>query len=184
MIHLCLRIIGAAILVLFVCSASCPRSPEDVVTIPAADSTPPSAGLDAHFTQPGKAYITVTNSSSPASTKILGNEEVSLVAKGSDSDGGCRDIQISVEMTAWRIGTNGLESREKPLSADRPATSNPDLSAGIPGDQASKERLLTHKLDIRQIRGSYSAISLKVWATALNFNGGKVKTGELTLEWP
>lgn len=184
MMNLILRIIGAAMFILLMCAASCPPSPQDVVTIPAADSTPPSAGLDAHFTQPGKVYITVTNSSSPASTKILGNEEVSLAAKGSDNDGGCRDIQIWIETTAWRDNPDGTRTKIGPGLIGAPEASNPDPGAGNPGDQARKERLLTHKLDIRQIRGSYNAISLKVWATALNFHGGEVSTATVTLEWP
>lgn len=166
-------------------ASSCPPPrPEEVVTIPTADLTPPSVLMDVHFTEPGKTFITVTNTSNPATTKVAGNEEVSLAAKGVDSDGGCRDIQIWVETTAWKYNPDGTGTTIGPGLVGAPRASNPDRSAMNPGDQARKERLVSHKLDIRQLRGSYSAIRLEVWATALNFHNNQTNTSTLTIEWP
>lgn len=173
-----------SLLILFfaLLSSKCELNPNNLVTIPASDPTPPSVILDVHFSQSGKAYISVTPYSGDLTSMITPNEEISLAAKGTDADGGCQDIQIWVETTTWKQNPDGSMTQTGSGLQGMPTASNPDLSAKSPGDQARKERLLTHKVDIAQLRGSADRIRIKVWAEAVNFHGGKSKTGVVSLE--
>jgi hypothetical protein len=117
-------------------------------------------------------------------TKVMGNEVVTLIAKCTDNDGGCRDVQIRVETTTWVTNSDGSVSQIGPNLAGAPEVSNPD-TAKNPGDTASKERTGSYNMSIGQIRGaSTSAVRLRPQAKVINFFGGSVDTAMMTLEWP
>lgn len=162
--------------------SACPPNPGSLVTVPITDSTPPTTLMDAHFTEPGKGYVTVSNNSPPVTVQVRGNEEVSLVAKGEDIDGGCQDVQIWVESTTWR-NSGGIQSQTGPGLLGSPTASAPD-TISKPGDQARKTCLLTHKLNVAQLRGGADRMRLRIWAEAVNFHGTRVSSAPLTLEWP
>jgi hypothetical protein len=90
-----------ALPLLLVTTAGCPPPPCAVgspVTIPASDSTPPTATMDVHF--PNKPMLTVRSGSADAMSTVGANDVITLIAAGNDPEG-VKDIQIWVEETWW-----------------------------------------------------------------------------------
>jgi len=156
----------------------------DSVTIPPSDTTPPTVVMDIHFSQ-GRIYtVTSTGFNPTMPTNVGANDEISLVARGEDSDGGIQDIQlwIAIGKTKCDPGT-GLCEQSGPGLTGVPEASNPDI-AKQPGEIALKTRLVSHKLDIAQIRGSADGITIDIEARAINFQGDIVQTKLVRLTWP
>ena len=165
------------------CGQQNTTSPDSVI-IPPSDTTPPTVVMDIHFPQ-GRIYtVTSTGFNPTMPTNVGANDEISLVAKGEDVDGGIQDIQlwISIGRAICPPGSE-LCSQEGPGLAGAPEASNPD-TANQPGETALKTRLISHKLDINQIRTGASSITIDIEARAINFQGDKVSTTRVTLRWP
>src|SRR5688572_8623467 len=175
------------LLLLITLAVSCGRqdtATPDSVTIPPVDTTPPTVVMDIHFPQ-GRIYtVTSTGFNPTMPTNVGANDEISLVAKGEDIDGGIQDIQlwISIGKTFSDSGT-GLCEQEGPGLVGAPEASNPD-TAKQPGETALKTRLVSHKLDINQIRGVADSLTIDIQAKAINFQGDIVSTTNVTLRWP
>ena len=156
----------------------------DTVTIPPSDTTLPTVVMDIHFPQARIYTVTSTGFNPTMPTHLGANDEISLVARGEDTDGGIQDIQlwIAIGKTICDPGT-GLCTQPGPGLTGAPEASNPDI-AKQPGEISLKTRLVSHKLDIGQIRGNATAIKIEIEARAINFQGDIVKTKLVTLEWP
>jgi hypothetical protein len=150
------------------------------ITITSSDLTPPTTGMDVHF--PNKPLITVTSTSNPMGSTVVGNDVVTLIAKGTDPQG-IKDIQIWVEEIWWTTDpATGVTTQKGPGLLGAAEASNLDNSAS--GGTGCSERVATVNLDIKQRRKQASSYRIRAWATAVNFGGAQVKTADVTLSWP
>ncbi|MCI0551478.1 MAG: hypothetical protein L0287_11020 [Anaerolineae bacterium] len=176
--------IRAICVLLFLITLAVSCGTQDTVTIPPSDTTQPTVVMDIHFPE-GRIYTVTSTGFNPTMPTHLGaNDEISLVAKGEDTDGGIQDIQLWIGIGVMICDPNtGDCVLTGPGLASAPAASNPD-TAKQPGETALKTRLVSHKLDIRQIRGGANGVTIEISARAINFQGVIVKTTLVTLTWP
>jgi hypothetical protein len=146
--------------------------------LPASDTTPPRAAMDAWF-QSGRPMVTVADIVGPATVSVPRNDFVLLSALGEDNDGGCKDIQIWTSTTVWQGG-----SVSGPGLASAPDAKNPDPTTAA-GQIVSKRRNAFLGLDVAQRIGvGGTRVRVDVWAKAVNFSGGNAKTPVLRIQAP
>jgi hypothetical protein len=148
------------------------------VTVPQQDATPPSVTMDVFVRQ--NTSFSVTSSGvnpTPPPAELRDNDEVSLVAKCSDTDGGCSNIEI-----LWSGVRTLPDGSTQPVGGATPLADNKDTSTG-PGGSARTERFANGKLDIRQLRAGGVALRIEVTARAHNFHQGKDETRKVILFW-
>jgi len=143
------------------------------ITIPASDNTPPGIFLDVHI--PGKPMISVTSSPGADSAKVGGNDTLTFIAKGVDPEG-IKDIEIWVEETWW------TPSQEGPGSLGAPEVHNVDK--GTAGGKGCTERVASLNVYVKQRRKQAAQYRIRLWATAINFGGAKLKSATVVLTWP
>jgi len=163
------------VVLIVLCSSGCVPSS---VTVPIQDPmTPPAATLDIGFSQ-GRIYTVTSAGYNPTlPAQLGGSDEIALIAKCTDEDGGCQNVQIFVDGTAYNPdGSFVVMGLSTPFAESRDTTATP-------GGTANKERLVSNKLDIRQLRGSFAAVQVNVSARAINVHQGKDNTKQVTLYW-
>lgn len=166
---------GTLLLAVVLVSAACGTEGQATLTVPAQDATPPEAVLD--FLYPQGVFTMTSGAASPSPPpELAGNEEISLSAKCADIDGGCRNIAIDVDGLVTNADGTVVPVRNQPLKESLDPSANP-------GGTALRERLLTAKLDIPQLRGSGAGLRLAVTATATNAHGAIATTRRALLFW-
>lgn len=177
-----------ALLVLFLglmtaCPTGC-QNAGDCVAAASPDPTPPTVALDAHFSS-GKPIISVSETSAPVTTKVGGGEVITLLAGGTDNDGGCKDIQIWVETTTWKTNPNGTVTQTGPGLLGAPAATNPDNTSKI-GEQVLKKRIAQFNVENFKSPGNPATnkIRVRVWAVAVNFAGKTTQSATIEFDWP
>lgn len=140
--------------------------------------------MDANF-QSGKPIISVSETSGDKTTKAPSGDVITLIATGTDNDGGCKDIQIWVETTTWKINPDGTGTQTGPGLLGAPAASNLDNTSKI-GDKVTKKR--TTSFVVRDFSSpgnpATNKIRIRAWAVAVNFAGKSTKSGTIELDWP
>jgi hypothetical protein len=155
------------------------------VQVPPTDPTAPTAAMDMFTDTPNvpQPVATVTDLAGPVNRTLKGGETVTLVAGGSDGDGGAQDIQIWMSETTYTTGPGGLTTKQGPTVHGMPSASSPDTQ-GAAGKTVATKRITSFKIDVGQARAGHSAIQVDIWATAVNFAGVSTRTKALTLTWP
>ena len=150
------------------------------ITVPSADSTPPTVTMDI-FLPNQSTPLTVTSSSpvSPAARKVTAqaNDRLTTIARGDDPDGGVQDIQIWATYTCFKAG-----SQVGPGLAGAPEASNPDSATA--GGTAQISRLVSFNFEMQTLRAGCVGVTIDVWAVAKNFHGGSTQTLHAAIVWP
>jgi len=152
------------------------------VALPASDRTPPSVSMDIHFSQQGRAFMSATEKSPTQKASMAKGELLTIVANGTDEDGGCSSVAIWVEQTTWWNQANGNVTQSGPGLSGRPSAQNTDNVAQTPGKTVRKTRLVSHTINVAQLKGRASKIRLRIRAEAKNYYSGVVSSGTIELE--
>ncbi|MBF5044609.1 hypothetical protein FGE12_19570 [Aggregicoccus sp. 17bor-14] len=169
---------SAPLLSLLAVAAAALGCPAKQVSVPTQNpNSTPTVTLD--IVPPSGKVATVTgkgwDTALPA--ELSGTEELSFSARCRDATVGCRNIEIFVDGTG-SMANGALQQ----LGLPSPRNSNLD-SAAAPGGSALPERLVTTKLDVGPLRGSFAMLRLDVSARATNSFGATVATQKVTLFW-
>jgi hypothetical protein len=147
-----------------------PSSPENFVTVPASDSTLPTAALTVND---GQQSIDVTQASQPLEFRTRASI-VSIIAGGTDSDGGILAVRVWENTSRYSEGVS-----ETPVFSTKPFLE--DVSSAKIGEPTLKNRFILHNFDMDQKLGSWSSMRVDVWVEAENFHSGKAKTPKVTI---
>jgi hypothetical protein len=152
--------------------------PAKRMTVPAQNpNSAPTVSLDI-IPPSGKVFTATPTGFDPALPQELkGNEELSFAARCADATVGCRNIEILVDGT----GT-AANAASQSLGLPKPRVENLD-SAAAPGGSALPERIVSTKLDVGPLRGSFAMLRFDVSARATNSFGATVATRKVTLFW-
>ena len=153
-----------------------------LVVLPASDRTPPSVSMDIHFSQQGRAFMSATEKSPTQKASMAKGELLTIVANGTDEDGGCSSVAIRVEQTTWWKQANGNVTQSGPGLSGGPSAQNTDNVAQTQGKTVRKTRLVSHTRNVAQLKGRASKIRLRIRAEAKNYYGGVVSSGTIELE--
>jgi hypothetical protein len=110
-------------------------------------------------------------------TMLSGSDTVTIIATGTDNDGGLRAIRLWAAYTYYNPGqTVGPTLPGVPV---RQVVSNAQV-----GESTAKTRFFFHNLDLDAIRGSWARIRIDVWTEAENFHGGTSQSSTVSIRYP
>jgi hypothetical protein len=175
------RGVGVIAAVALVAAAGCDSS-DDVVTIPSSDGSSPSVVMDAHFNVEQRPYMTVTNGSTPQQANAQADETVTLIATGSDTDGGVKTIEIFMVKDSC-----GLPDPDDDLAEAcffdfaNVVAKNPDPDVmKTAGASAAKSRTVSYNVHFPP--NSSRSFEADAWARVTNWAGDKVDSAHITIE--
>ncbi len=152
------------------------------LTVPAADPTPPSVGMTVFgLGDP----VPVNSDSGPVTRSAPAGAEVVLLATGTDTDGGVKDIRINGAAT---VSCSGGEFGQA-ISVHYIANNPEDPEIG-PGDTASDRRFTNLTIKVDDFKNfctgdlTFDSVTAGFVATAENFHGGTASTPAFTLNHP
>jgi hypothetical protein len=173
-----------AAVALAVAAAGCGDDDDDVVTIPSSDGSSPSVVMDAHFNVEQRPYMTVANGSAPQQAGAMPDETVTFIAKGSDTDGGVKTIEIWHATDTCRLphpDPDGLAQACQPLITASLAAKNPDPDImKMAGASAAKSR--TTSYNVHFPTNSAGSFKEYVRAKVVNWAGDAVWSPDITID--
>jgi len=165
----------------------------EMVRIPAADSTPPTVSmtiiieLATREPKPSKNILLDQNSTAPP-VEYLRNigDGISIVADGTDADGGIKNIEIISSIKTTYSLPNGEAADASPAVARGGNPSNAQV-----GESTSIQRITSYVYKMPDSRtlglpagSSRFQIHGKIYAEAKNFHGGSVRTPDFEFVFP
>jgi hypothetical protein len=171
-----------AAVALAVGAAGCGDDDDDVVTIPSSDGSSPSVVMDAHFNVEQRPYMTVTNGSTPQQANAKPDETVTLIATGSDTDGGVKTIEIYMIKDSCGLPDPDDELAEAcffDFAYVVAANPDPDIMKTA-GASAAKSRTVSYNVDFPH--DSTRSFEAEVSARVTNWAGDKVDSAHITIE--
>ena len=178
------RLIAAAALVVVAAGCGGDEDGSDVVTIPSSDGSSPSVVMDAHFNVEQRPYLTVANGSAPQHADAQPDETVTLIATGSDTDGGVKTIEIwhtTDHCALPHPDDEGLAATCQALLAPSAAAGNPDPDVmKTVGASAAKSRTVSYNVHFPH--DSTRSFKEDVWAKVVNWAGDEVQSAHITID--
>lgn len=150
--------------------------PEDKVTVPQSDATPPTVALDVSGFGP---LISLTASSGPEERRG-GASQVGLIATGNDGDGGVRRVAIIHSFRRSCVDAAGVASQPQTLTSPVAKT-----QAGQVGSQVAPKLVVQHSIAVADFNQcppetQLSRLEIVARAEAENFSGGRAQTANFT----
>ena len=178
------RLIAAAALVVVAAGCGGDEDGSDVVTIPSSDGSSPSVVMDAHFNVEQRPYLTVANGSASQQADAQPDETVTLIATGSDTDGGVKTIEIwhtTDHCALPHPDDEGLAATCQALLAPSAAAGNPDPDVmKTAGASAAKSRTVSYNVHFPH--DSTRSFKEDVWAKVVNWAGDEVQSAHITID--
>jgi hypothetical protein len=175
------RIALIATVAVVIAAAGCDSS-DDVVTIPSSDGSSPSVAMDAHFNVEQRPYMTVTNGSTPQKANAKADETVTLIATGSDPDGGVKTIEIYMVEDDC-----GIPDPDDDMGVAcfhdfaNVVARNPDPDVmKTAGATAAKSRTVSYNVNFPH--DSTRSFEADAWARVTNWAGDEVDSAHITIE--
>jgi hypothetical protein len=154
------------------------------ITIQSPDASPPGITLGA---SQGGQNVTVSNGGNPASLALTAKTgSMTLLATGTDQESGLKDVQIWA--TTQITDCSGATCTTQPGGGlqGAPRFSAPGSNRS-PGDTTASSTILSDSLNLTSeipqgspTAGSTRTVTMKIWAVAINYVGGRSQTSQIT----